>query len=82
MHKEGLIVALREKRNGCGVYVLPQDAKGRLTRDFRPNRTLTEKEQALVDDFRRAIQLSSDSLLTIRPSSARALLKVIERLSA
>lgn len=81
MHRDGLIVALMERRNGCGVYVLPEHRQGRLERPFRPNRALTEKEQALVDDFRTAVQLSADSLLTIRPSSARALLKVIERLS-
>lgn len=35
MHKEGVITALKVvRRNGCGVYVMPENVRGRIVRPF------------------------------------------------
>lgn len=89
MHAEGRIVALmNDRRNGCGVYVLPAHTLSRITRPFRPNRatastpaTLTAAEQELIDGFRSVVQRSGDSIVHLRPSTARSLLALVKRLS-
>lgn len=49
LHKAGRIVALRERRNGCGVYVLPSHVAGREVRAFHPNRAVTIERGELID---------------------------------
>lgn len=44
LHKAGRLVALRERRNHCGVYVLPEYVEGREARPFRPNRRVVDQE--------------------------------------
>jgi hypothetical protein len=34
LHKAGRIACLRERRDGAGIYVLPQNVNGRVTREF------------------------------------------------
>lgn len=47
MHKNGLVVALKlDRRNGSGVYVLPEHVIGRITRPFNVNKAKTEERQA------------------------------------
>jgi hypothetical protein len=97
MHKEGLISALKlDRRNGCGVYVLPENVAGRITRKFRPNNAgqsaateevapdrpqLTRAELELIGKIRGAVKASGDSVIRMYPSSARGLLAIIDRLS-
>lgn len=38
LHKAGRLVALRERRGHCGVYVLPEYVDGREVREYKPSR--------------------------------------------
>lgn len=42
LHKDGMIVKLRERRNRCGVYVRPRYVAGRITVDRKGNRRPVE----------------------------------------
>lgn len=44
LHKAGRLVALRERRDHCGIYVLPEYAEGRDARPFKPNRKPIDSE--------------------------------------
>jgi hypothetical protein len=47
MHKAGEVVALRhDRRNGCGVYVLPGNVLGRITRPFNENKAKANGTEA------------------------------------
>lgn len=43
LHKLGYLVRLKETRQRCKVYVLPQDVLDRPTEPFRPNRRQAER---------------------------------------
>jgi len=54
LHKAGRLVALRERRNHCGIYVLPEYVEGREARPFRSNRPVIDRSELrnLLDHHR------------------------------
>lgn len=91
MHAEGLIVALKfDRRNGSGVYVLPEFVRDRPVRKFqstaekaaptRPHLTASEKE--VIGNIRGALARAGDRPIQLKPSTARALLAAVARLDA
>lgn len=96
MHKDGAITALKlDRRNGCGVYVLPQNVQGRIVRKFvsieeskadrapapPPRPRLTDSEKELIAKVRANVKARPDGIVQILPSTARALLAAFDRLN-
>jgi len=95
MHREGMVAALKlDRRNGYGVYVLPEQVNNRLVRDYRPNSGDQTKAEPMpqvrlrpaeVELFTRAKQHvgthGPDSVVRLKYSTARALLDMIDRLN-
>jgi len=92
MHKDGALAVLKQgKRNGCGVYVLLEHVNARPVREFvsmaeakqplRPRARLTAQEAELVEMITSHVAASGDTVVRLKPSTARALLAVIKRLS-
>jgi hypothetical protein len=44
LHRDGRLVALKARRNRCGIYVLPEYAGERERRTFKPNRKPIDEE--------------------------------------
>jgi hypothetical protein len=97
LHKEGLVAALatgehlpNNSRNGFGVYVLPQNVLGRLTRTHKANRPVvlpgryqpTAADLEFIDSLRAAVRAGGEQGLRLRASSAQTLLTLIDRLKA
>lgn len=62
MHKEGVVAALKlDRRNGCGVYVMPNHVVGRITRPFNENKA-RETVAAPVAEAPKRPRLSADEV--------------------
>jgi hypothetical protein len=44
LHKAGRLVALKARRDKCGIYVLPEFVEDREVRSYRPNKTKVDPE--------------------------------------
>jgi hypothetical protein len=93
MHKDGAIVALKNvKRNHCGVYVLPEHVNGQPVREFvsmaeaknpvQAKARMTADERELVETITAHVRKSGDTVVRLKPSTARTLLAIINRLDA
>lgn len=91
MHREGMVAALKlDRRNGYGVYVLPDQVGNRLTRAYatktepipapaRPR--LRPDEIELFAKVRGALVVDKPSI-SLRPGTVKAMLAAIDRLNS
>lgn len=92
MHKAGQIAALKyDRRNGCGVYVLPEHVISRITRphnENKPQAVAAPRKEILPDVVRlmaaceAALAQSSDQpFVRVKPNTMRTLLAELRRLA-
>lgn len=99
MHREGMIAALKlHRRNGYGVYVLPEHVGNNGTREYKPNGGDQTKAAPLPTAGERKPRLRPDEIelfalvrggltpdqpnITLKQSTVRTMLAAIDRLNS
>jgi hypothetical protein len=89
MHKGDAVVALKlDRRNGSGVYVLHAHVLGRIVRPFKSieqakaGSRMSAADRELVEMITSHVTASGDTVVRLKPSTARALLALIRKLES
>jgi hypothetical protein len=83
LHQKGLIVRLKERRDRCQVYVLPEFAFTRETVPHGRNKQpgLSDDEKEWVESCKRRVLLTNSDPISVSRGAMNRLIAMIERLS-